>query len=92
MSALHAAPPRLSSEERAAESVSALMRARRLSQDEYTRRMHAIERASPVAACYATYLLLRCVPPSREKSVQWEWMTKQLRAAQGDRVRLAAGD
>ena len=80
-SALHAAPPRLSSEERAAEAVFALMRSGQLSKDEYTRRMHSLERASPVAACYATYLLLRSMPPSSEKALQWERMAAQLRAA-----------
>jgi hypothetical protein len=57
------------------------MRRGRLSRDEYVRRMRALEQTCPLSACYATYLLLRTMPPSREKADHWECMVSQLRGA-----------
>ena len=88
MSALHAAPPRLSTDERAAESVYALMRAGELSKVEFVRRMRALEQASPISACYATYLLLRRARPSSEKARHWETMVGRLRDALNDSASL----
>ena len=87
MSALHAAPPRLSSEERAAEAVYELMRRSLLSRDDYCRRMRDLERVNPAAACYVTWLLLRTMPPSREKAHHWAVMVGRLRAALDDSAR-----
>ena len=72
----------LSREERVAESVYGLLRAGKLSREEYIRRMTDLERTprGAVAACYCTYLLLRryrC-PESR---VHMERMRDKLRAA-----------
>ena len=78
MSALHAAPPQLSIEERAGEAVYELMRRGRLSKAEYTRRMLDLERMSPVAACYVTFLLLRTQPPSSEREFHWRTMVARL--------------
>ena len=87
MSALHAAPAQLSHEERAAEAVYELMRKKQLSRDEYVRRMHDLERSSPISAAYATHLLLRTMPPSEEKAIHWEIMVERLRGALNDSAR-----
>ena len=72
----------LSREERVAEAIYGLMRARKLSREEYIRRMAELEKTprGAVAACYCTFLLLRryrC-PESR---VHMERMRDKLRAA-----------
>ena len=81
MLALHAAPPQLSIEEGVAEAVYELMRTGRLSQGEYVRRMRELERISPLAACYATWLLLKTMPDSAERAYHWEVMVGRLRDA-----------
>jgi len=88
MSALHAPPPQLSGAERAAETVYELMRRGRLSQGEYVRRMRALEQTCPLSSCYAAYLLLRTMPPSREKAVHWEAMVSRLRGALDEQASL----
>ena len=87
MSALHAAHPQLSRAEFAAEAVYGLMRMGRLSRADYVSRMRDLERVSPLASCYATYLLLRTMPPSPEKAHHWEAMVERLRAALDDSAR-----
>ena len=65
----------LAQEEYAAEAVWRLMP--RLSRDEFCQRMAALgdHPDGRIAQAYATFLLFRRMPPSREKAVYWEEMT-----------------
>ena len=87
MSAFSTAHPQLFREESAAEAVYELMRRGLLSRGEYVRRMRELERCSPIAACYASWMLLRTVEDSPEKAFHWRVMVGRLRAALDDSVR-----
>ena len=54
-----------------------------LSRDEFFRRMRSLgdDVDGRIAQAYVTWLLLRRVPPSEEKSAHWAEMTKRLRQA-----------
>ena len=88
MSPFSTAHSQLSHEESAAEAVYELMRNGLLSRGEYVRRMRELERFSPIAACYATWMLLRTMPESEEKAFHWGVMVGRLRDALGDSASL----
>ncbi len=74
----------LSPEEEWAEEIVHLMALGRLNRSECCRRMNALWAAGQngqIAACYASYLLLRAVPASDERDVHWAQMVARLRAA-----------
>ena len=82
-----AAMEKLSNAERAAELVYDGMRRGKLSRDDFVRKMSGLEslgKEGVISTCYATFLLLRSQPPSKEKQMHWDAMTARLRAAIND--------
>ena len=78
---------KLSNPERAAEVVFDAMRRGKLSRDDFCKKMSGLEslgKEGVIATCYATFLLLRSQPPSKEKQMHWDAMTARLRAAIND--------
>ena len=73
----------LSNYEKAAECIYALMRAKKLTKEEYVRRMTALDETPEgrVSSCYCTWLLLRILPPPEEKQMHWGAMIARLCAA-----------
>ena len=71
----------MASEERAAETVYRLMP--RLTKEELCQRMSSLgdHPDGRIAQAYASWLLLRRMPPSDEKAKHWEEMTARLREA-----------
>ena len=71
----------MASEERAAESVYRLMP--RLTKEEFCQKMSNLgdHPDGRIAQAYASWLLLRRMPPSDEKAKHWEEMTARLRDA-----------
>ena len=82
----------LAREEHAAEAIWRLMP--RLSRDQFCQRMADLgdHPDGRIAQAYACFLLLRRMPPSREKAKQWEEMTARLRQALDDKGRDARPD
>ena len=64
-----------------AESLYRLTRRGALGRSEFVRRMRALEDASPLAACYVFWLLLRRQPGSEEKEHHWGVLCGKLRVA-----------
>ena len=81
----------LAREEHAAESLFRLMP--RLSREEFCQRMEALgdHPDGRIAQAYTCFLLLRRMPPSREKAQHWEAMTARLRRALEEKENGAAG-
>ena len=78
---------KLSNAEKAAELVYDGMRRGKLSRDDFVRKMSGLEslgKEGVISTCYATFLLLRSQPPSKEKQMHWDAMTARLRAAIND--------
>ena len=64
-----------------AEALYRLTRQGALNRHQFVRRMRALEEASPVAACYVFWLLLRRQPSSAEREHHWGVLCGKLRAA-----------
>ena len=77
----------LAREEYAAEAIVRLMP--RLSRDQFCQRMAALgdHPNGRVSQAYASWLLLRVLPPSEEKTRHWEEMTARLRQALDEKKR-----
>ena len=66
----------MSRQELCAEAIYELMRRGKLSQEVFTQRMQALDACGPggaIAACYATWLILRAQPECQERDL---WMTQ----------------
>ena len=81
----------MASEERAAKSVYRLMP--RLTKDDFCQKMSNLgdHPDGRIAQAYASWLLLRRMPPSDEKAKHWEEMTARLREALEQKENGAAG-
>ena len=81
----------LAREEHAAETLFRLMP--RLSREEFCRRMAELgdHPDGRIAQAYTCFLLLRRMPPSREKAQHWEEMTARLRQALDEKERDEQG-
>ena len=77
-------------EEKAAETVYRLMP--RLTKEEFSPKMSDLgdHPDGRIAQAYASWLLLRRMPPSKEKAQHWEDMTARLREALDDKENGAA--
>ena len=72
---------KLSRQELCAESIYELMRRGKMSKDMFTQRMTALDACGPdggIAACYATWLILRAQPESQERDLHMADNTMKL--------------
>ena len=66
--------------ERTAELIVTQFQNGELERDAFARRMQALEDASPLGSCYATWLLLKDTSDTPEKELHWSRLTRRLRA------------
>ena len=72
----------LTSEEKAAECIYHQMRLRKLTRDEFVRRMELLDRTHEgrIASSYCTFLLLKSQPPSAEKEFHMNQLAARVQA------------